>query len=125
MLVDAQDAGARSCGVTFMQRGDYPRAFDYLHLDSDSDVSKAVSIDVLLRQGKQSDARQAMLASVPQWGGYSILLAYLQHRPAEEIAAMTRKLQRVAARKTGDSPCVSIQRSGAITILRRTQIRGS
>jgi serine/threonine protein kinase len=91
VLIDAQDAGARSCGVTFMLRGDYSRALDYLHLDPDSEVSKAVSIDVLLREGREKEVLQ--LGKVPQWGGYGMLMAYLQHRSAAEIAALARDLQ--------------------------------
>jgi eukaryotic-like serine/threonine-protein kinase len=93
VLIDAQDAGARSCGVTFMLRGDYQRALDYLHLDPDSEVSRAASIDVLLRQGREQEVLRAMTAKVPQWGGYAMLLAYLQHRPAREIAVLASKVQ--------------------------------
>jgi tetratricopeptide (TPR) repeat protein len=88
VLIDAQDAGARSCGVTFMQRGDYRRALDYLRLDPDSEVSIAVSIDVLVRQGKEKEALQVMAPKIPQWGGYAVLRAGLEHRPAAEIAAL-------------------------------------
>jgi TolB-like protein/predicted Ser/Thr protein kinase len=88
VLIDAQDAGARSCGVTFMQRRDYRRALDYLRLDPDSEVSIAVSIDVLVRQGKEKEALQVMAPKIPQWGGYAVLRAGLEHRPAAEIAAL-------------------------------------
>jgi serine/threonine protein kinase/tetratricopeptide (TPR) repeat protein len=91
VLIDAQDAAARSCGVTFMLRGDYRRALDYLRLDPDSEVSKAVSIDVFLREGKEKDVLQAQTA--PQWGGYSMLFAFLRHRPEHEIVALARTVQ--------------------------------
>ena len=93
VLIDAQDAGARSCGVTFMLLGDYQRALNYLHLDPDSEVAKAVSIDVFLRQGKEKDALQAMSVRLPQWGGYDMLLAYVQHHPAREIAELAHKVK--------------------------------
>jgi hypothetical protein len=48
-LIDAQDAGAGSCGVVFLLRGDYARARDYLNLEPDSEVSKAMIIDIFLR----------------------------------------------------------------------------
>jgi tetratricopeptide (TPR) repeat protein len=92
VLIDAQDAGARSCGVTFMLRGDYPRAMDYLRLDSNSEVSRAVSVDVLVRQGKVEEAIQSTAGRVPTWGGYGVLMAYLKHQPAQEIAALAGKL---------------------------------
>jgi TolB-like protein len=93
ILIDAQDAGARSCGVTFMLRGDDSRAADYLRLDPESEVSKAMSIDLLLRQGKEKEALASMTAFLPGWGGYAILQAYLQHRPARDLAAMARGLE--------------------------------
>jgi tetratricopeptide (TPR) repeat protein len=93
VLIDAQDAGARSCGVTFMLRGDYRRALDYLDLDPDSEVSKAVRIDVLVRQGKASEALQRANGDVPPWGAYAVLIAALEHRPAPEIAALARQIQ--------------------------------
>jgi hypothetical protein len=71
-----------------MQRGDYRRALDYLRLDPDSEVSIAVSIDVLVRQGKEKEALQVMAPKIPQWGGYAVLRAGLEHRPAAEIAAL-------------------------------------
>jgi serine/threonine protein kinase/TolB-like protein len=92
VLIDAQDSGARSCGVTFMERGDYRRALDYLRLDPDSEVSIAVSIDVLVRQGKEKEALQIMASKMPQWGAYSALRASLEHRPAAEIAALAGKV---------------------------------
>ena len=95
VLIDAQDAGARSCGVTFMLRGDYPRAMDYLRLDPNSEVSRAVSIDVLVRQGKVDEAIQSTVGRTPTWGGYEALLAYLKHRPAGEVAALAAKVTAV------------------------------
>lgn len=96
ILIDAQEAGARSCGVTFMQRGDYARAMDYLRLDADSEVSKAMSIDLLLRQGKASEALDAMAAFLPEWGGYNIVRASLERHPPREIAALALDLKPVS-----------------------------
>jgi hypothetical protein len=95
VLIDAQDAGARSCGVTFMLRGDYRRALDYLALDATSEVSRSVSIDVLVRQGKEKEVLESTAGKFPQWGGYPVLLAYLQHRPLVEIAALAAKVEPV------------------------------
>jgi hypothetical protein len=74
VLIDAQDSGARSCGVTFMLRGDYRRAMDYLHLDPGSEVARTVSIDVLLRQRKEKDALEAWPDPQPQWAASRLLL---------------------------------------------------
>lgn len=93
---DETDAGARSCGVTFLLLGDYPRALDFARLDSESEVSKAISMDALLRQGKEKGVLQIMASLVPKWGAYDVLLAYLQRRPAGEIAALTQKTSRAS-----------------------------
>ena len=93
VLIDARDAGARSCGVTFLLRGDYSRALDFARLDPESEVGKAVSIDALLRQGKEKEVLEMMASFVPQWGAYNVLLAHLQHRPAAEVAEMAQNVQ--------------------------------
>lgn len=96
LLIDVQDSRPRSCGVTFMQRGDYSRAMEFLRTDPNSDVSKAVSIDVLLREQKREEALDAMSANLPQWGGYPVVQAYLQRRPASQVAEMARDLKPAA-----------------------------
>ncbi len=92
VLIDAQDAGARSCGVTFMLLGNYSRAMDFLRLDP-ANLMKAVSIDLLLHQGKAREALKIWPDPTPQWGAYRVLLAYLQHRPSAEIARLARSVQ--------------------------------
>ena len=89
LLLDAQDAGVRSCAVAFILHGDYGRARDYLRLDLGSEWGKALLLDVLLREGKPKEAWDARPATVPQWAAYGVLLAYLDHRPASEIAVLS------------------------------------
>jgi serine/threonine protein kinase len=124
VLIDAQDAGARSCGVTFMLRGDYRRALDYLRLDPESEVFRSVSIDVLVRQGKEKEVLQASAEKVPQWGGYGVLLAYLRHRPAPEIAELARKVQPVEDPEMNFFSAAHLAYAGqadaALAMLRRT-----
>jgi hypothetical protein len=91
--VDAQDAGARSCGVTFMYLGDYQRAMAYLQLDPSAEVSQAVSIDVRLHQGRENEILQERPAIIPPWAGYDMLFAFLEHRPERDVAALARKIQ--------------------------------
>ena len=90
LLVDAQDAGVRSCAVAFMLRGDYGRARDYLRLDLGSEWQKAITMDLLLREGKEKEAWETRPATVPEWGGYAVLLAALEHRVPNQIAALAR-----------------------------------
>jgi len=92
-LIDAHDAGARSCGVTFMLRGDFRRAVDFLNLDPDAAISKGVRIDVLARQGKNKEALEALDRNVPQWSAFDVLTAVLQHRPEQNVAALARQAQ--------------------------------
>jgi len=82
-----------------MLRGDYPRAFDYLKLDPASDVARAVSIDVLLRQGKAAEALAVLQKQVPLWGGYATLAACLDRRPSADIAALAQGVKRRRIRK--------------------------
>jgi hypothetical protein len=93
LTLDAQDAGVRSCGVTFLLHGDYGRARDYFRLDLGSEWEKALSMDLLLREGKRKEAWDARPPTVPQWGAYGVLLADLQRRPASEIVNLTRKVK--------------------------------
>ena len=128
ILIDAQGAGARSCGVTFMLLGDHARAADYLRLDPDSEVSKAVSIDLLLRQGKEKEALHAMTAFLPTWGGYAIVEAYLEHRPAQDIAAMARDLKPAGDPEINYFSAVHLAYAGqtrpALAMLKQTIARG-
>ena len=90
LLVDAQDAGVRSCAVAFMLHGDNGRARDYLRLDLGSEWQRAITVDLLLREGKEREAWEARPAAVPEWGGYAVLLAALAHRAPDEITALAR-----------------------------------
>jgi hypothetical protein len=93
LTVDAQDAGVRSCGVAFLLHGDFGRAQDYFRLDLGSEWEKALSMDLLLREGKTKEAWDARPPTVPQWGAYGVLLAHLQHRPASEIVELARMVK--------------------------------
>jgi hypothetical protein len=95
LLLDpqTQTSGLRSCAMVFLQSGDYPRALNFLNLDPESDLVKALSIDMLLRQGKEQEALRLGSAHTPQWAGYDMLLACIQHKPAPEIRALAGAVQ--------------------------------
>ncbi len=124
LLIDAQDSGARSCAVAFMLRGDYRRAMDYLHLDFGSEFSKALTMDVLLRQGKEKEALAARPPTVPQWAGYSMLLAFIEPKPAKEVEELARAVQPVHDPEMNYFSAAHLayagQASAAITMLKRT-----
>jgi hypothetical protein len=89
--------GLRSCAMVFLLQRDYAGASNFLthYRDhySGSDFATSLSIDILLRQGKDQEALQLGLAHTPQWAGYNLLLSYLQHKPATEIRALAEKVQ--------------------------------
>jgi serine/threonine protein kinase/tetratricopeptide (TPR) repeat protein len=93
LLLDSQDGGVRSCAVAFMLHGDYQRTRDFLNMDLGSDWERALSIDLWLREGREREALAARPAATPQWAGYDMLLAYLEHRPASEVARLARTIK--------------------------------
>jgi tetratricopeptide (TPR) repeat protein len=95
LLLDPQWSGLRSCAVAFLLHGDYQRARDFLHLDLGSQFDQALSMDVLLRAGKEKEALEARPATAPDWAGFPFLFAYLDHHPAHEIAALARAMNPV------------------------------
>ncbi|HEX7295357.1 MAG TPA: winged helix-turn-helix domain-containing protein, partial [Pyrinomonadaceae bacterium] len=83
----------RSCAMVFLLKGDYPQALNYLNHYAGSDFATSLSIDILLRQGKEKEALQLGLAHTPQWAGYNMLMAYAQHKPATEVDALAVAMQ--------------------------------
>ena len=81
-------ARERSCSIVFVLQGNYRRAADYLNPDPASDFSKAISITMRLREGKEQEALLIGAPRIPQWASYDMVLACAQHKPASEIAAM-------------------------------------
>jgi tetratricopeptide (TPR) repeat protein len=90
---DRQSARLRSCGVAFLEHGDYDKALEYFHLDANSDWNNALTIDVLLREGKTKEALQISRPSVLAWTSYDILLACAAHKPAPEIASLAKRIE--------------------------------
>jgi hypothetical protein len=84
--------------MVFLLRGDYPRALNFLNLDPDSALVRALYIDMLVRQGKEQEALRRGLEHTPQWAGYDMLLACIQHKPEPEIRRLA------AAVQTSDDP---------------------
>jgi DNA-binding winged helix-turn-helix (wHTH) protein/serine/threonine protein kinase/tetratricopeptide (TPR) repeat protein len=82
------NGGLRSCAILFAARGDYRRAQDFLDLDPESDVGRALSIATLLREGKDEEAIRLGPPHVPQWASYDMVVACARHAPAAEIARM-------------------------------------
>jgi TolB-like protein len=90
---DRRGSWLRSCGVAFLEHGDYAQALDYINLDADANWNNALTIDVLLRQGKEKEALQIGRPSVVAWTSYDMLLACAAHKPAPEIAALAKHIE--------------------------------
>ena len=93
-----QTSGLRSCAFVFVLRGDYAKAKKYVDLDHGSDFAKALTILMLVRDGKESEAVALGSPNMPQWNSYDLLLACAAHRPPSEIDALA------AAVRPSDDP---------------------
>ena len=83
----------RSCAMVFVARGDYKRAMDYLNLDPISELSKALTLHILVRQGQDKQALQVAPSQLPHWGSYNVLLACVHHQPLSEIVRLANAVQ--------------------------------
>lgn len=90
---DRQSGFMRSCGVAFLEHGDYDKALEYFHLDADTDWSNALTIDVLLREGKEKEALQVSHPGILAWTSYDMLLACAAHKPAAEVATLAKRIE--------------------------------
>jgi serine/threonine protein kinase/DNA-binding winged helix-turn-helix (wHTH) protein len=86
-------SGLRSCAVVFLLRGDYARTVNYLHLDEDSDFERALTMHMLVAQGREDEAVRLGSARMPQWGSYRLLLACAAKQPSAEIASLAAAVQ--------------------------------
>jgi len=90
---DRQNSAMRSCGVAFLEHGDYDKARVFFNLDADTDWNHALTIDVLLREGKEQEALQIRRPQIGAWTSYDMLLACAAHEPAAEIAALAKRIE--------------------------------
>jgi len=90
---DRRNAALRSCAVAFLEHGDYGKALDYIHLDSDVNWNNALTIDILLREGKEKEAVAIGHPDVSAWTSYDMLLACAAHKPAAEVATLARRIE--------------------------------
>jgi TolB-like protein len=88
-----QTAGLRTCSMVFLLKGDYPRAMNYLQLDQDSDFVRALTIDMLARQGRTAEALKVSAPAIPGWKSYDVLRACLAGTPTSEIAARAQSVE--------------------------------
>jgi serine/threonine protein kinase/DNA-binding winged helix-turn-helix (wHTH) protein len=90
---DRRNGNLRSCGVAFLEHGDYEKALEYIHLTPDTNWSNALTINILLREGKEKEALQIGNPQILAWPSYEMLLACAAHKPSGEIAALAARVQ--------------------------------
>ena len=87
--LDAGNYVFRSCAFTFMDLGKYDRATDFVRLDAGSGWAVTAQWHILVRQGKDQEALH-LLQQAPQEYRDPIAEACVEHRPANEIASLSR-----------------------------------
>jgi DNA-binding winged helix-turn-helix (wHTH) protein/TolB-like protein len=86
-------SGLRSCAVVFLLRRDYTRTMNYLHLDEGSEFERALTMHMLVAQGKEADAVRLGSSPQPQWSTFPLLLACAAKRSASEIGKLVAGVQ--------------------------------
>lgn len=85
--------GLRSCAVVFIELGNYQRAEDYLHIDQRSEWSDALTIHLLARQGKLSDALQVKEPHIAGWESFNLLAGCLRHESPDQVAKLADRVK--------------------------------
>jgi len=97
-LIDPQTLW-NSCGITFIELGNYQRArSDFVRKDHSSEWSKAITIELAMREGKTNEALGIGPPAMDWGSSYKMLLACVQHRPQAEISEL------VPGVRTDDDP---------------------
>ena len=92
--IDPTNPSFRSCGLVFMELGNYAKAEDYMELDGQSEWVKTFRAQILLQKGQLDDARRLM---GPVKGDPSWELADLIKRgaPQSEIDRKAKELKQL------------------------------
>ena len=83
----------RSCAWAFMELGNAARALDFVRLDAGSEWAAYILPSILLREGKITEAREAVkrMSTAPRYHR-DLLEACLQLRPASELDRIAQEL---------------------------------
>jgi DNA-binding winged helix-turn-helix (wHTH) protein/serine/threonine protein kinase len=95
LLIDGktQTSGVRSCAVVSLLKQDYSGAVNYLNVDPYSDLTKSLTLESLVRQGKDIDALRQSELYAPNWGGFDLLVAKLQGKSRQEIRSLASAIK--------------------------------
>jgi eukaryotic-like serine/threonine-protein kinase len=94
LALDPGNYQFRSCAWAFMELGDTQRAMEYLQLDSGSEWAAYATPSVLLREGKLSEAREAVkkMPTTPRYHR-DLLEACVGLRPAATLDEMAQQAE--------------------------------
>jgi len=123
LALDPSNYGFRGCSLTFLELGKYERALDYARLDVGSQWSAGVAGEILVRQGKLDEA----LRTFKSRSRAPLVEAFLEHRPASEVATLARQAEaRNMANRDSEPKYLEAaleafagQRDAALRLLRR------
>ncbi len=101
LALDRGNYQFRSCAVVFYRDGNYQRATEYLALDMDSSYSKHGEVQILLLQGRKTDALEKVRSlnlRFHELGKFDdlrmhLVEACLAQRPAAQIEALAKAAQ--------------------------------
>jgi len=88
-----------SCATTFMELGQYHHALDFVRKDLSSEWSKALALEIHLREAKtepaeMQEALRIPAPKIPHWDSYKMLLACARLAPASEIKTIAAGVER-------------------------------
>jgi eukaryotic-like serine/threonine-protein kinase len=89
LALDPGNYQFRSCARTFFLDGNYQRAVEYLALDAGSNYSKRNEVEILLRQGRKTEALEKVHPLTENLG-MRLVEACLEERSALEIETLSK-----------------------------------
>jgi serine/threonine protein kinase len=106
----------RSCAWAFLYMGKMQRAWEYVHLDTGSEWANWVTPSILIREGKMSEAKQAVPKVLPTPRYHRDLMeAVVGLRPASELDRMAREASTLVS--AGEDPETSYQQGAELAIV--------
>jgi tetratricopeptide (TPR) repeat protein len=106
----------RSCAWAFLYMGKIQRAWEYVHLDTGSEWANWVTPSILIREGKMSEAKQAVPKVLPTPRYHRDLLeAVVGLRPPSELDRMAHEASTLVS--AGEDPETSYQQGAELAIV--------
>jgi hypothetical protein len=77
----------------FIELGNYSRAEDYLHTHQRTDWTNALTLHLLARQGRLSDALQVEEPHIAGWESFNLLAGCMRHESPDQIARLAKQVK--------------------------------